>query len=126
MPGARHIQIVPNLGTPLAVGTDPATGDEAWLVDPTATAHEIVHHTSDYLAIANARCDAYQHKGQRRAIWLCLAVLAGVILPSPFRGFYDAYGWLHALQAATFAVVGTLLALALWEHLGMRRLRAES
>lgn len=120
---ARHITTVPNLGAAIVAGRDPNTGDEVWLVDPDAPAEQIVRECGQILGDMNERCGQLRTAGQRRALALLLAAVVGLLLPSPIRALYRAHDW--AMVAGEWAAVlvgGTLLALALYEHLVMRRL----
>lgn len=119
----RHIETARDLGAAVVVGRSRTTGNEAWLIDENAPVAQIVAECSAYLALDNARCDQISHKGQRRALWLALAVLVGLALPSPLRHLYGEHDWLlHATEIAGYAIVVALLVLAGREHLGMRRL----
>lgn len=104
--------------------------DEAWLINTAAPIERIVEECNGALALMEerraaeqARYAALRARGQRRALWLLLAAVAGFLLPSPVRGFYRAHGAvLAAAEVIGVVAVGALLVLALWEHVRMRRL----
>lgn len=138
MPGLRTITAVDDLGDVAVVLTSvPVTRDdgsiefdEVWQLNRRAPVEQIVAECGAAFADMtaqradmSARCAEMRARGQRRALWLLLAALAGVLLPTPLYTLYSTYQWtLHAGQAALVVLVGVLLTAALREHRAMRGL----
>lgn len=132
MPAFRTIVAVDDLPHDVAVALtrNPETGDEVWQISKCAPVEQIVAECNEVFADmsrqaadAKARCVEFRSHGRRRALWLLLAAVVGLVLPSPVRALYrHHHELLHVLDPVSVAVVAGLLLLALREHVAMRRI----
>jgi hypothetical protein len=121
----RRVEAVDRLPGDAAVTftRDPATGCEIWQLNRNAGAADIADGCNAALEVIGVHCSGIRAHGSRRARWLLLAALAGLILPSPFHSLYHrAEALAYVSQIAAVAIMAALLTLALREHVVMRRL----
>lgn len=123
----RRIEAIDDISPAAVVLTkDPETGDEVWLISRQATGEQVARECVEVLRIMDDKCARLRTRGDRRGLWLALAALVAFVAPSPLHVLYHGHETLTVAAATLGAIVTlALTALAVREHLGMRRLCRE-